>query len=221
MFIQKPKPEHIDKATEKLRSWLTIHNLSNGSVPLAWLIATLPAIAVAHFRLPLALVLLVSIVGFVGLWWAITQHQPASASDCGKPNNGDIPDPGLELLRENRANSLEASQQQSNASNSNAEDEAETSTYLEALLAEDEDSESDRTISDSDSESKHYISPAQLEELQRDLEELQDTEPDPSDFEEEDSDGSDEASDIDLEGSEDLVSVGSNASAPYRTGEES
>jgi hypothetical protein len=147
MFIQKPKPEQIDKATEKIKMWLTIHNLPLWSISIAWLFASLPAIAVAHFRLPLALVLLVSIVGFVGLWWAITQHQPAAASDCGKPNNGDIPDPGLEMLRENSANSLENSQQQSDASNSNAEDEAEseTITYLDALLAEEEDSgESDR-----------------------------------------------------------------------------
>jgi hypothetical protein len=71
MFIQKPKKEYIDEAGVKVQKWLTTHNLPHWSPLVVWFIITLPSIATAYFKLPLAIVLLLSFPGFGGLFWVV------------------------------------------------------------------------------------------------------------------------------------------------------
>jgi hypothetical protein len=68
VFIQ-PKTEYLDKSVEKAKAGLTNHNLPYWSIPALWILISLPSIATSFLELPLAIVLLLSGGGFVGLLW--------------------------------------------------------------------------------------------------------------------------------------------------------
>jgi hypothetical protein len=96
MFIQKPKKEYIDEAGVKVQKWLTTHNLPHWSPLVVWFIITLPSIATAYFKLPLAIVLLLSGGGFAGLLWLLFYRN--NSQEDSAANGVEIPsDSAVEL----------------------------------------------------------------------------------------------------------------------------
>jgi hypothetical protein len=96
MFIQRPTPETLDRVTQKVKQWLTSHNLPLWAIPVAWAFICLPSIAVAWFKLPLAIVLLMSSGGFIGLSWVV-YFRNNSSGDYSEKGVEFTCDPEVEL----------------------------------------------------------------------------------------------------------------------------
>jgi hypothetical protein len=96
MFIQKPTPENLDRVIQTVKQWLTTHDLPLWSILAAWFIITLPSIATAYFKLPLAIVLLLSGGGFAGLLWLLFYRN--NSQEDSAANGVEIPsDSAVEL----------------------------------------------------------------------------------------------------------------------------
>jgi hypothetical protein len=79
------KTQYLDSAVE-VKQWLsyTVHRMS---IFIVWSVAVVPAIAVAEFKIPLPIVLLIGIAGFVFLSWLWFFLEPVpkdSVQDIGK-----------------------------------------------------------------------------------------------------------------------------------------
>ncbi len=148
-MLNQFRTQYLETAAENLKQWLTFHNLPRWSVPVGWAVAVVPAIAVAHYDIPLPTVLLLNVSGFVGLLWLI---QESSADDCDQPSeNAD----NFDLSREWLKQEIDS---QSNGSLEEPEPEVSEENLQNDLDEVDSDASSlDETVSIADEENNQHF----------------------------------------------------------------